>query len=150
MLTRGRTPATPAAPRLSPRVRTAPPRRISTSRHITRFAVDSRTDRSVAWDTTFRIVFGLLITGAGNAVGGFSADTTGTAGLALYLLVTVSVSVYGMFYVVIGARMVVEITTEHTLEATKPTVGVSNGDDGDKGHDPGGDRGDGTGPPAHG
>ena len=99
-------------------------------------------DRSAAWDATLRIVFGLFIIGVGNAVGGFLAGTTGIAGLALYLLVAVPTFVYGMFYVVIGAGMVVEAATERALEAAELTVEVSDGDDGGEGRDSGGDRGD--------
>ncbi|POG55295.1 hypothetical protein [Haloferax marisrubri] len=101
-------------------------------------------DRSAAWDATLRIVFGLFIVGVGNAVGGFLASLTGIAGLALYLLIAVPTFVYGMYYVVIGAGMVVEAATESALEAAELTVEVSDADEGGDGRDSGGDRGDDT------
>lgn len=73
-------------------------------------------DRSTAWDATLRIVFGLFVVGIGNAIGGFLASTTGIAGLALYLLVAVPTFVYGMFYVVVGAGIVVEAGATSALE----------------------------------
>ncbi|KAB1193066.1 hypothetical protein GJR96_06260 [Haloferax sp. MBLA0076] len=79
-------------------------------------------DRSTAWDATLRIVFGLFVVGIGNAVGGFLASTTGIFGLALYLLVAVPTFVYGMFYVVVGAGMVVEAGTKSALEQSVVTV----------------------------
>ncbi|MGB9956784.1 hypothetical protein ACOZ4B_10390 [Haloferax prahovense] len=103
-------------------------------------------DRSAAWDATLRIVFGLFIIGVGNAVGGFLASMTGIAGLALYLLVAVPTFVYGMYYVVIGAGMVVEAATESALSQADLTVEVTdseeNRDDSDD------NRGDGSDPSA--
>ncbi|MCO8268490.1 hypothetical protein NKF06_18340 [Haloferax sp. AB510] len=103
-------------------------------------------DRSAAWDATLRIVFGLFIIGVGNAVGGFLASMTGIAGLALYLLVAVPTFVYGMYYVVIGAGMVVEAATESALSQADLTVEVTdseeNRDDSDD------NRGDGADPSA--
>ncbi|RDZ53005.1 hypothetical protein C5C07_14770 [Haloferax sp. Atlit-4N] len=112
-------------------------------------------DRSAAWDATLRIVFGLFIIGIGNAVGGFLASTTGIAGLALYLLVAVPTFVYGMYYVVIGAGMVVEAATKSALSKADLTVEVADGEangrdgsDGDRGDDPSGDRAGGSEPSA--
>ncbi|KTG30541.1 hypothetical protein [Haloferax profundi] len=79
-------------------------------------------DRSTAWDATLRIVFGLFVVGIGNAVGGFLGSTTGIFGLALYLLVAVPTFVYGMYYVVVGAGMVVEAGTKSALEQSELTV----------------------------
>ncbi|ELZ92925.1 hypothetical protein C440_12429 [Haloferax mucosum ATCC BAA-1512] len=89
-------------------------------------------ERSAAWDATLRIVFGLLVIGIGNTIGAFVASAVGIASLALYLLVAVPTFVYGMFYVVIGAGMVVEAGTKSAIEE----LGLSdekavNGDDAD-------------------
>jgi len=99
-------------------------------------------DRSAAWDATLRIVFGLFIIGVGNAVGGFLASLTGIAGLALYLLVAVPTFVYGMFYVVIGAGMVVEAGTERALSKADLTVEVAEADGGDEDGNEHGEHGD--------
>ncbi|WP_148416197.1 hypothetical protein [Haloferax sp. KTX1] len=95
-------------------------------------------DRSTAWDATLRIVFGLFIIGVGNAIGGFLASLTGIAGLALYLLMAVPTFVCGMYYVVIGAGMVVEAATERALSQADLTVEVADADKGGE-HDERGD-----------
>ncbi|ELZ89291.1 hypothetical protein [Haloferax sulfurifontis] len=104
-------------------------------------------DRSAAWDATLRIVFGLFIVGVGNAIGGFLASLTGIAGLALYLLMAVPTFVYGMFYVVIGAGMVVEAATESALSKANLTVEVADGEANGR-DDSDGDRGDDADPSA--